>query len=1383
MKKLLFILSFIAFNALAQIDLTSNIIANYPLNGNANDVSANNLNGSIFGNIVPTTDRFGNANGAYFFGGTNSDYIAVPHNDLLNFSNESFSLSVWAFRTGLSFNGILVNKGGDIVDGYSIRVNADGNSNAGFRLNNPSRWFFDNDDIRTPTDIIDNTWTNYTGTYDNATRTMRFYENGKMVAEKIIFTNFVQNNTLDFTIGQHSTATKNINSTTQYPFTGAIDDVILYGRTMNHCEAYSLFHALPTTLSAITNVTVCSGSVVSLSASGLDLALNQTYQWFNQSISGTTLSGAANYTVSGLTQNTVFYVGYQAGSCPSETRIPVTVTVLQIPTAPVVSNQSVCGVGGVTFTGVASEIINWYDTSVAGTSLGTGSLFAIPLLTATSTYFVSNTDNNGCVSTLTSAIASAFTKPSISGLNGSYSVCPSVTSIGYGVASISGQSNQWFISGGTIDGASMGDSINVNWGNTNSEAKVKVLPTSSFGCVGDTLIKNVTVNVVLATETPNGNDTLCLFDAKNISYQITPTNGSVYTWSVVNGILNSSQNNSIIASATTSGMMKLTVLENVTTSSNVVCKGQSDTLFVTVNPNPDSTVSIGGASELCQSGSSDYTLSGLVGSTYSWTVSGATQPTGAGNLLPGISFPSAGIATISGVETTNKGCKGKVIHKFIRVDPVATTKINLTDTAVCFNLSQNKIYTTNGFSNSAFIWSVSNPSWQINNPSNTSTIGVNLTSVGMGYIKVIESISGINICPNFIDSILVNVYPNPDTTLQIEGRKFICGDNSLQILSIAGFANSTYQWLVNSTVPSSITGRVITTGFTTIGNNFIKVTETSNKGCLGKEISDILTISGKFGANLYTNKDSFCTSDISVNVNADNKFVDSKFEWSTDNPNWKLLLPNPSPNQIFIISVAGTGKLIAKEIPIVANACTNNIDTLAITVNQSPLPNRVIQGKELICFSAPNEPYTISGILPNSAGNWIYNSRQVAGGKERSFVNINISSLKDRIEHSLVFQEVTEFGCVSNSIPKSIFVYPQPPTSISGLNTSCTDGSSVVTYSVTGIANSKFVWDVKSTNADIVATDTSLNTITLKFDSTKSFSTNEVKVVQIIAQTCVGDTAKFPVLYYKIDVQGVSISETDSTQTEINYDIKCSNCLADIPRMIISKNDSLINSQVIELANTSLNFKPLQNSTQVYQHKIQYKNLCGNTVFSPIHHNMLLKAEKDNDVGGITLKWNSYIGWKNGVQSYEIWRKTESSASFELYQTLNDTISPKLIVANDGALQSFKIKSIGSKSEYVAFSNIITMAFDNSLRIYNAFTPDNNDDKNDTWKIDRINLYPNNKLTIMDKWGTEIFSKNGYLGEWDGTHKGEKLPSGVYYYVLELGNSLPVKSGTITLIR
>lgn len=85
---------FVSVKSYEQVNLSQGLIAHFPFSGNANDISGNNLNGTV-SNAALTTDKDGNANNAYYFNGTNA-YITLPFSALYDFNpQDSFSISVW----------------------------------------------------------------------------------------------------------------------------------------------------------------------------------------------------------------------------------------------------------------------------------------------------------------------------------------------------------------------------------------------------------------------------------------------------------------------------------------------------------------------------------------------------------------------------------------------------------------------------------------------------------------------------------------------------------------------------------------------------------------------------------------------------------------------------------------------------------------------------------------------------------------------------------------------------------------------------------------------------------------------------------------------------------------------------------------------------------------------------------------------------------------------------------------------------------------------------------------------------------------------------------------------------------------------------------------
>jgi len=77
------------------------------------------------------------------------------------------------------------------------------------------------------------------------------------------------------------------------------------------------------------------------------------------------------------------------------------------------------------------------------------------------------------------------------------------------------------------------------------------------------------------------------------------------------------------------------------------------------------------------------------------------------------------------------------------------------------------------------------------------------------------------------------------------------------------------------------------------------------------------------------------------------------------------------------------------------------------------------------------------------------------------------------------------------------------------------------------------------------------------------------------------------------------------------------------------------------------------------------------------------------------------------------------------------------------------------------------------LSVFNGFSP-NGDGANDVFMVQGIENFPNNRLTIFNRWGEQVYQKDGYLNDWGGTWdssgngNNKDLPDGTYFYVLEL---------------
>ncbi|HFC01224.1 MAG TPA: T9SS type B sorting domain-containing protein, partial [Phaeodactylibacter sp.] len=85
--------------------------------------------------------------------------------------------------------------------------------------------------------------------------------------------------------------------------------------------------------------------------------------------------------------------------------------------------------------------------------------------------------------------------------------------------------------------------------------------------------------------------------------------------------------------------------------------------------------------------------------------------------------------------------------------------------------------------------------------------------------------------------------------------------------------------------------------------------------------------------------------------------------------------------------------------------------------------------------------------------------------------------------------------------------------------------------------------------------------------------------------------------------------------------------------------------------------------------------------------------------------------------------------------------------------------------------------------IPNVLTPNGNG-KNDALIIPCTENFPNNELSIFNRWGDKIFSTQRYQNDWEGKYKGKDLPAGTYYYIFKTNeNDVEPLQGFITILR
>ncbi len=155
---------------------------------------------------------------------------------------------------------------------------------------------------------------------------------------------------------------------------------------------------------SVTDVSICSSNTATLTATGA--TAGYTYVWYAAAVGGNPLSTTNQYVTPVLTANTTYWVTLRDPNGCEGNRIPANVIIRTNPLAPIVADANRCDCGVLTLTATGNDTYNWYDAAVNGTLLGTGNSFTTPSICSTTTYFVSATNANGCLSAMGTATAS-----------------------------------------------------------------------------------------------------------------------------------------------------------------------------------------------------------------------------------------------------------------------------------------------------------------------------------------------------------------------------------------------------------------------------------------------------------------------------------------------------------------------------------------------------------------------------------------------------------------------------------------------------------------------------------------------------------------------------------------------------------------------------------------------------------------------------------------------------------------------------------------------------------------------------------------------------------------------------------------------------------------
>lgn len=176
-------------------------------------------------------------------------------------------------------------------------------------------------------------------------------------------------------------------------------------------------------------------------------------------------------------------------------------------------------------------------------------------------------------------------------------------------------------------------------------------------------------------------------------------------------------------------------------------------------------------------------------------------------------------------------------------------------------------------------------------------------------------------------------------------------------------------------------------------------------------------------------------------------------------------------------------------------------------------------------------------------------------------------------------------------------------------------------------------------------------------------------------------------------------------------------------------------------------------------------------------------AQNDQGVSesGESVSINIYANDQGDVNSINIINGAYNGTSFVTGGTLHYQSSNSFI-----GIDSIEYVICDQNCNILCDTAWVIISIEEDFLIPEFISP-NGDGKNDTWFITGLDKYPNNNVKIFNRWGNLVYTASPYLNDWEGTTRysltGEKVVSGVYFYILELNDGQNIYTGYLQLFR
>jgi gliding motility-associated-like protein len=627
-------------------------------------------------------------------------------------------------------------------------------------------------------------------------------------------------------------------------------------------------------------------------------------------------------------------------------------------------------------------------------------------------------------------------------------------------------------------------------------------------------------------------------------------------------------------------------------------------------------------------------------------------------------------------------------------------------------------------------------------------------------------------CPVKRDTIILDVTPGPIVSASAD--QLVCANNGVVTLngSVQG-ASSTGIWSANGTgnfspANTQLNGIYnLSAADTATGSVRFVLTATNIGTCNTETDTMFISITPAPNVNAGPASITVCSNNASVSLSGTVVGITSTGKWTTPGtgiftPNNVLLNTTFQPSQADIIAAQTFVYLTSTN----NGNCLPVKDSIRVIFTPSPYVDAGSNG--FICFNDPD--INLSGSISGATTTGVWSGG--TGVFAPSSSNLLTSYFPTAAEFSagsvmLTLTSTNNGICNADSDLVKIDFVPPPFANFSANNVCLGDPTNFVDFSLQGFgAVSQWLYDLGDGNTE--------NQQNFAY----TYAAPGTYTVNLIATSTIGCTDTMQRIIKVGAIPQVSFSDSLYCSGLFIFDQ-------------FTDNTTIITPDTI--AQWYWDFggqgaSTLQNPSNVYQNAGNYQVTLVATSGSGCTGSAVTLVTVPNRPNA-SFYYNTTPGFNVGASVsfldsssnaiYYSWFFGDGNSSTE--------INPTNIYFSNGTFNVTHVVSDDIGCSDTAKATVIITSVSNEITqlIPNAISP-NGDGKNDEWKLPFVDLlYPKAAVEIYNVWGQKVFESEGYKSPWNGTFKGELLPMGNYYYILNLNDPKrpEIFKGAILLVR